>query len=36
MQIGNAVPIKLARAMTAAAFHDVKPVIRAEGEENAS
>jgi DNA (cytosine-5)-methyltransferase 1 len=27
-QIGNAVPIKLACAMTAAAFHDLKPVER--------
>jgi DNA (cytosine-5)-methyltransferase 1 len=30
MQIGNAVPIKLARAMTAAAFHDIKPVAKDE------
>lgn len=30
MQIGNAVPIKLARAMTAAALHDLQPVAREE------
>lgn len=32
MQIGNAVPIKLARAMTAAAFHDMKPLASEDAE----
>lgn len=31
-QIGNAVPIKLARAMTAAVFHDIKPVAQNDEE----
>jgi DNA (cytosine-5)-methyltransferase 1 len=34
-QIGNAVPIKLARAMTAAAFHDLKPLV-AESQDEAA
>lgn len=33
MQIGNAVPIKLAQAMTGAALHDLRPIARASSDD---